>query len=347
MSEVVLFNLEPVTYKVSDFLTWNRNKKLILSPDFQRRLVWTDNYKSYLIDTIIRGLPIPIIIIRDKLVSLDDYEPEREVVDWQQRLTTLFSYIINQDFKLKKIHNPEYGNSYFKDLPSEIQQRILNYKFSIYELPSSVTDAQVLEIFSRLNSTWYKLNKQELRNAEYSGEFKNTIYSVSASFIDMFLSWDLFTLSEISRMKEVELTTDLFIYMIDWLKARKPELFDSYYEKYDDDFPNADDYKVKYSYVLNSINELIWEELPSTIFSKDSMFYHLFAVFYTYLFWTQPKSKIPSWWKNKLLTISENIKNDNIDASLVKAFSQWTNNIDARKLKDEYLTTILYASEKN
>ena len=54
MSDIILYTLEPVTYKVSDFLSWNKSKKLILSPDFQRRLVWSENYKSYLIDTIIR-----------------------------------------------------------------------------------------------------------------------------------------------------------------------------------------------------------------------------------------------------------------------------------------------------
>lgn len=81
MSNINLFNLEPTTYKISDFLSWYKSKKLILSPDFQRRLVWSENYKSYLIDTIIRGLPIPLIIIRDQLVSLEDYEPKREVVD--------------------------------------------------------------------------------------------------------------------------------------------------------------------------------------------------------------------------------------------------------------------------
>lgn len=346
MSEISLFNLEPVTYKVSDFLSWNKNKKLVLSPDFQRRLVWSDNYKSYLIDTIIRWLPVPIIIIRDKLVSLDDYEPEREVVDWQQRLSTIFSFVISQDFKLKVIHNKEYWNSYFKDLPSDIQQRILNYKFSIYELPSSVTDAQVLEIFSRLNSTWYKLNKQELRNAEYSWEFKNVIYSSSASFIDTFLSWDLFTLNDISRMKEAELTTDLFIYMLDGLKARKPELFDTYYKKYDESFPDADSYKDKYAYVLNSINDLIWEELSLTIFSKDSMFYHLFAIFFDYHFWFVSRGKsIPSVWKSKLLMLSDKIKNNEVDAKVIKAFWLGTNNIDARKIKHEYLTTFLYDSK--
>jgi uncharacterized protein with ParB-like and HNH nuclease domain len=80
-------------YKVSDFITWKRSKSLTLSPYFQRRSVWKKGAKSYLIDTVIRGLPIPIIFIRERKNDLDSLEPKREVVDGQQRLRTLFSFI--------------------------------------------------------------------------------------------------------------------------------------------------------------------------------------------------------------------------------------------------------------
>jgi len=45
-------------YKVSDFISWAKASTLILSPSFQRRSVWPAGAKSYLIDTIVRGLPI-------------------------------------------------------------------------------------------------------------------------------------------------------------------------------------------------------------------------------------------------------------------------------------------------
>lgn len=37
-------------------------------------------------------------------------------------------------------------------------------------------------------------------------------------------------------MKEAELTTDIYIYMIEGLREKKPDLFDKYYAKYDDNF---------------------------------------------------------------------------------------------------------------
>src|SRR5437867_12947595 len=80
-------------YKVSDFITWAKAGTLILSPSFQRRSVWPAGAKSYLTDTIVRGLPIPIIFLREQKTDLDSLEPRREVVDGQQRIRTLLSFI--------------------------------------------------------------------------------------------------------------------------------------------------------------------------------------------------------------------------------------------------------------
>lgn len=38
---------------------WARASTLILSPAFRRRSLWPADPKSYLIDTIIRGVPLP------------------------------------------------------------------------------------------------------------------------------------------------------------------------------------------------------------------------------------------------------------------------------------------------
>jgi uncharacterized protein with ParB-like and HNH nuclease domain len=80
-------------YKVSDFVSWQKAKSLVLSPNFQRRSVWKPGAKSYLIDTIVRGLPIPIIFLREQRANLASLEPRREVVDGQQRIRTVLSYI--------------------------------------------------------------------------------------------------------------------------------------------------------------------------------------------------------------------------------------------------------------
>ena len=54
-----LFNTR--NYSIRDFEEWDSRNELVLQPKFQRRDVWSDKARSYLIDTIVRGKPIPKI----------------------------------------------------------------------------------------------------------------------------------------------------------------------------------------------------------------------------------------------------------------------------------------------
>lgn len=67
-------------YSISDFLEWRKNNVLDISPNFQRRGVWTRVAKSFLIDTIVRGQRNPALTEVDKCL-LDSPLPEREVPD--------------------------------------------------------------------------------------------------------------------------------------------------------------------------------------------------------------------------------------------------------------------------
>ena len=77
-------------YSVGDYREWSESGQLVLSPRFQRREVWTETARSYLMDTIIRGLPIPKVFIR-QIIDPSSGKSVREVVDGQQRLRTILS----------------------------------------------------------------------------------------------------------------------------------------------------------------------------------------------------------------------------------------------------------------
>src|SRR5438045_2613534 len=79
-SEMDNWDITRTQYRVSDFLSWQRAKSLVLSPSFQRRPVWKTGAKSYLVDTVVRGLPMPIIFLREQKTDLESLEPKREVV---------------------------------------------------------------------------------------------------------------------------------------------------------------------------------------------------------------------------------------------------------------------------
>src|SRR5437867_2312048 len=133
---------QKTVFKVSDFLSWQRAGSLVLSPAFQRRPVWPSGAKSFLIDTIIRGIPVPIIFLRQR-TNPKTLEPFREVVDGQQRLRTVISFIdaallhdfdaLKDAFTVDAIHNedPDIAGKRFRDLSPAIRQRLLDYDFSV------------------------------------------------------------------------------------------------------------------------------------------------------------------------------------------------------------------------
>ena len=92
-------NFDSRTYSINDFLEWEENSQLELSPKFQRRSVWNDTARSFLMDTIIEGKPIPKVFIRQKL-NPQTRKSVREVVDGQQRLRAIFEFIKEELLKL-------------------------------------------------------------------------------------------------------------------------------------------------------------------------------------------------------------------------------------------------------
>jgi uncharacterized protein with ParB-like and HNH nuclease domain len=87
-------------YRISDIIEWHEKKQLILNPSFQRGSVWTPQAKVFLIDTILRSLPIPKIYIRKK-IDLTTSKSIREVVDGQQRLRAIIEFA-NDGLELTK-----------------------------------------------------------------------------------------------------------------------------------------------------------------------------------------------------------------------------------------------------
>ena len=156
-------------YSINDFTEWDKQGQLALNPFFQRRAVWSDNAKSYLMDTIIRGKPIPKIFIRQK-VNVTTKTTMREVVDGQQRLRTILSFI-KDGLVISRRQNRDCGGRHFSQLPEDIQAQVLSYEISV-DLLINLPDSEILNIFSRLNSYAVILNEQEKINATHFGEFK-------------------------------------------------------------------------------------------------------------------------------------------------------------------------------
>lgn len=143
---------------------------LILRPAFQRNLVWNLQQQSFLIDSILRGLPVPELYVQ--ITTSADGSERLTVVDGQQRISTCVSFI-DGTLRLDQSEDLDvrWRGSTFGELPEVLQARFRGFKFVVRDLPSSADDAVLREIFRRLNRTVEALEPQELRHAAYTGPF--------------------------------------------------------------------------------------------------------------------------------------------------------------------------------
>ena len=346
-------DISKTNYKVSDFLSWQRAGSLVLSPSFQRRPVWEIGAKSYLVDTVVRGLPMPIIFLREQKSDLSTFEPKREVVDGQQRIRTLISYIastllkdLNKDrdiFTVKRSHNKEICGKNFSQLSPDIQQQILDYSFSVHILPASIDDREVLEIFARMNSTGVKLNDQELRNANYYGELKSSMYKIASEQLHRWRSWKIFTENNIARMEEVELTSEFAMLMLKGLSGKTQTSISNMYRDKDAECPECGEIERRFRTVMDSIDNYFGQELRYSPFSKKTLFYSLFAFFYHIQFGLkstldkkQPKS-ISTDIISKMKLTGKRLENGTAPEPILTAATRRTTNIDSRKTLFNYL----------
>ncbi len=272
-------NFDSRTYSVNDFLEWDKNKQLQLSPKFQRRSVWTENARSYLMDTIIRGLPIPKIFIRQQL-DTKSRASVREVVDGQQRLRTILSFL-SDGFKINKKHNSQYGGTFFSQLSQVdefIQANILNYEISV-DLLVNMPDTEVLDVFSRLNSYAVILNQQEKINSNHFGPFKILADRIAHKYNRFWLENKILREQEIFRMGDVTLVADLLIAMIEGIKSKKQ--IKSFYDSYEKDFQH-DPYSLegRFDKTIEIISNIFQSNLSTSEFTRIHLFYTLFTAIY-------------------------------------------------------------------
>jgi hypothetical protein len=267
-----LFNTR--NYSVRDFEEWRERGELVLAPKFQRREVWNDKARSYLIDTILRGKPIPKLYMRQD-ISPGTRRTVREIVDGQQRLHTVLSFI-KDGFKISKAHHEQFGGKFFSGLDEDTQREILKYEFAV-DLLQDMPDNEVYDLFARINTYSEKLKPQELRNAKWFGEFKSSVYLLAKEFVSFLESNKIFTSKQILRMQEAEFISELLLALHEGIREAKKDVLDSAYKRYDDSFPNRKRNEKQFRETMDTIGGILGADLPELKFRATRLFYPLFC----------------------------------------------------------------------
>ena len=216
-------------YPINDLLDWMESGGLILNPNFQRRKVWPPTAKTYLIDTILRGKPMPNIMIRT-VTDPATRRSRREVVDGQQRLNAIRDFA-NGALVLGR-RAEEYAGKRYGDLDDDDRLNFLHYRVGVEQL-FNADDESVIDTFRRINSYSYSLNSQELRHAGFSGEFRSAVVNASRKWSVLWQKYGVVSLRRQMRMDDDQLMAEMFGVIIRGVVDGRQTEIKKLYEDYD------------------------------------------------------------------------------------------------------------------
>jgi hypothetical protein len=156
---------EPIQQEIEYLLSKFKKNKIILQPEFQREFVWSKKKQKELIKSVWKNIPLPMFYF-----SVDDKETF-EVIDGQQRLTTLFGYLspqsVDAHIKKKLIKNLKIKDSKNNKIENnEIIKKIKRTNIYCVKIPENhLNSNKKFEIFTMLNQGAMTLKPQEIRNA--------------------------------------------------------------------------------------------------------------------------------------------------------------------------------------
>ncbi|EOW6701432.1 GmrSD restriction endonuclease domain-containing protein [Cronobacter malonaticus] len=177
-------NLDIDSRTTEQLYDWFLKGNLIVNRRYQRKLVWSLEEKTSLISSMLQQYPIPLLLF----VTINE---QREILDGMQRLEAIMSFI-EQRFTLNGQYFDLDSIALTKELKDngtltqkkpvlsrESSATIARYRFAISEYSS--TDANIDEVFRRINSNGKILSKQELRSAGTVSNFSELVRSISTA----------------------------------------------------------------------------------------------------------------------------------------------------------------------
>lgn len=271
---------------IAEFYERFKLGKYNFDPPYQRRGdVWSNEKKSFLIDSVLKNFPMPPIFLHQR-INDETGVTQYDVIDGKQRLSAIVDFIENRVALPENFDEGSFGNSllngvYFDDLSEDFadyRKQLWRYTISVEYIESN-EDSTVDEIFDRLNRNGEPLEPQELRNARYHGTpFMESVIEV-ASTID----WSSIGKISFSRMQDQEFASELFLYLLEGepVDASRRDFLDDAYanwvSKTRDDYSLLREARNEFGCCISFINSLNLDFGKYKI-GGVSHFYALFAL---------------------------------------------------------------------
>lgn len=276
MPQLFLRNIETVRKVIGQF----DNEQLIIDSSYQRRKVWLEPDKVRLIETILLDLVMPEVFFWPAETNPETGDSITHIVDGQQRITSIISFI-NNEFSLAEKHlldeniKKRCGNKYFSELEDEDKIRIWDYKVSIVVIDRTFDKNSIKQLFFRLNLTNYSLNSQEKLNS------KDSVFGDAAealSKLDFWKDCKVFSAADARRMQDVRYCCSIYILanegIVDQTGDKK---INDYYIDYAESF---DEDKKLYNNIEKAMDIIIEfrDKTTQSFISKKAQMYTLYCL---------------------------------------------------------------------
>lgn len=183
-------------YTVNDIITIYVKDLFYVNRRYQRKLVWGIEEKRLLIDSMLKEIPLPAILLVRFDIPQEGQKDILEIVDGMQRLNAIISFVMGEfgiEYDGKKcFFDPNANNETFQlfmDHDSRLKENTnllpkdLCLDFCRYQLPAIITgkDNKTVDlIFSRINSTGKKISSHDLRQSMAIGEFSDLVRRIAS-----------------------------------------------------------------------------------------------------------------------------------------------------------------------
>lgn len=250
-------NLEITIRELLELIETN---KINLRPPYQRNYIWEPKDQRLLIDSILKGYPLPNFFIYKK--SENTYE----MVDGQQRATTIRKFYKGEFKNSKKLCFNDIDQSYFMD-----------YRLNIVELANvDISKGESLEEFYYLvNKRGAHLNDAEVNKAYHHGsDFLNLIEELmdDQNLIDL----ELFPDRTVKRMNDRSLIEELVAYLFKGITDKRIAVEMLFTETIDEKIIETK--KLRFKNIVSKIVRLDYiHKIKNTRYRQRNDFFTLFC----------------------------------------------------------------------
>ena len=308
-------------WSIDELYSTYKDKKLNLSPPYQRNFIWSIDDQQTLIESIKNRKPIPNFFILEK-------GKEYEMVDGQQRSRTIISFMDKQ-------FPDEDGNYYNK----KGFKQFANYYFPV----TIITDKEgesIEKFYALVNKTGIHVNKPEVRKSEfYDTNLLKLVNGIASS--SEFSSLKLFTEHSLKRMNDSEFISELIV-LIKIGHVDKKGPIDEYF-KTDLRTDECADIKVNFYNTLDRITTLNeYFPLNKSRYKQRNDFYTLFDFVFNNSHLTD---EVLIYFYKILILISNDIKPTQEECEPLKEYARncvtQSNSKQARESRVKFFNELL------